>query len=132
MDISSIPKIRDLILNQAYLNVKVKILVREAYKNDEPTRLNSIRKLLKDAEKSKSRQNISIREYHYAEDPFVKSSVHAKFVIADSTHMYLGSGELRKNSIEKNFETGILVQGTISKDLEKVFLDIFEASEDIV
>lgn len=131
LDIERIPEIRDELLNKAYMNVKIKILVRESFRKDDPTRLNSIKSFLDRAKKAKVLEKISIRDYHYAKDPYVKSSTHAKFVIADGNYMYMGSGELRKNSIDKNFEAGLLHSGKEVEDLEKVFLELFEKSEEI-
>ena len=131
LDIERIPEIRDELLSKAYSGVKIKILVRESFREDDPTRMNSIQSFLKRAKKANALENISISDYHYGKNPYVNSSTHAKFVIADSKYMYLGSGELRKNSIDKNFEAGLLSSGKEVGDLEKIFLELFKKSEDL-
>ena len=131
LDIERIPEIRDELLSKAYSGVKIKILVRESFREDDSTRMNSIQSFLKRAKKANALENISIRDYHYGKNPYVNSSTHAKFVIADGKYMYLGSGELRKNSIDKNFEAGLLSSGKEVEDLEKIFLELFKKSEDL-
>ena len=131
LDIGRIPAIRDAIIKKAYYGVEVRILVRETFREDDEGRLQSIREFLKIANDSKCANNIHIRDYHYTDDPYVKSSTHAKFVIADENYIYLGSGELRKNSIERNFEAGVLEEGEIAKDLSKIFDNIFENSKEV-
>ncbi len=129
LDIDGIPNIKNELLNKAFMKVKIKILVREPL--DRKLGRDSIKSFLKIAEKSECLEYINIRKYHYGRYPNVKSSTHAKFIIADGNYMYLGSGELRKNSIEKNFEAGLLKKGNEVKDLEKIFLELFDKAREI-
>lgn len=131
LDIERIPEIRDELLNKAYMKVQIKILVRESFREDDATRLKSIKRFLERAKKANVLEHISIKDYHYANDPHVNSSTHAKFVIADGKYMYLGSGELRKNSMSKNFEAGLLHRGKEVCDLERIFLELFDKAEEI-
>ncbi len=123
LDLDGIPEIREELLNKAFMNVKIKILVREPLRRK--GKEDSIISFLKLVEKSGVLKNIDIKLYHYEKTPYVKSSTHAKFVIADGDYMYIGSGELRENSIEKNFEAGLLKKGREANDLEAIFLDLF-------
>jgi phosphatidylserine/phosphatidylglycerophosphate/cardiolipin synthase-like enzyme len=124
LDLEGIPEIKKELLTKAFMDVKIKILVRAPLQRK--LKEDSIKSFLKLAEKSGSLKNVEIRLYHYEKQPYVKSSTHAKFIIADGNYMYIGSGELRENSIKKNFEAGLLRKGKEVKELEKVFLELFD------
>ena len=51
------------------------------------------------------------------------SSVHAKLIIADEKIAYVGSAELRLNSLDKNFEVGIMLENMNVQGL----VDLFDA-----
>jgi phosphatidylserine/phosphatidylglycerophosphate/cardiolipin synthase-like enzyme len=130
-DANGISDIIDLLLKKSYDNVEIKILVREAL-SENPERLKNIKNIVAKAKELGVKDFLEVREYHYNKNKIVQSSLHAKFVIADLTYGYIGSGELRKNSIEKNFEVGILVQGKVMQDLSKIFIELWKVSEEIV
>ena len=48
--------------------------------------------------------SISIHNYHFFKERSVVSSIHAKIIVCDYKYAYVGSGERRKNSFDKNFE----------------------------
>jgi hypothetical protein len=74
---------------------------------------------------------IEFREYHYSEKR-IRSSTHAKLFISDNKEAYIGSGELRKNSFDVNFEMGVLLKGNLVKDIENVFDFMVDTSRKIV
>ncbi|HOC78174.1 MAG TPA: phospholipase D family protein [Methanofastidiosum sp.] len=76
------------------------------------------------------RQNIEFREYHF-ERNHIESSTHAKLFITDKNEAYIGSGEIRKNSFDTNFEMGVLLKGDIVKDIERVFDYMFDSSQKV-
>ena len=49
------------------------------------------------------------------------SSNHAKLVISDDSSAYVGSAELRLNSLYKNFEVGVVIRGTNVVGLTELF-----------
>lgn len=60
---------------------------------------------------------------YYIEDNerIILSSIHAKMLIADHSTAYIGSAELRRNSISKNFEVGTLISGPSVWGLVELF-----------
>ena len=75
-------------------------------------------------------ENIEFREYHFERNQ-IESSTHAKLFISDKSEAYIGSGEIRKNSYDKNFEMGVLLKGDIVKDIERVFDYMFDSSKQV-
>lgn len=64
------------------------------------------------AEDSSFVNSLRIFEYHHSDsNGRVLSSVHSKMIIADASMAYVGSAEIRKNSLENNFEVGCLIEG---------------------
>ena len=53
-------------------------------------------------------------------------------MIIDKKTVYIGSGEIRKNSFMKNFELGITVKGTLARDVSKIFDYLILVSEEII
>jgi len=132
MQIDTVPEIRKMLVKKAYYGVKILILVRQSFIKDDKRKLNILKDFLNEFEKSNCRKNISIKDYHYSSKPYVQSSTHAKFVIADQKMIYLGSGELRHNSMHKNFEAGILDGSNLASDMSKLFDKLFEESKEIL
>jgi phosphatidylserine/phosphatidylglycerophosphate/cardiolipin synthase-like enzyme len=131
LEIGTISSIKEALLEKAK-KVKIKILVRQI-KNQNNLREKSIRKFLNEARELGVENNLEIKDYYFSlKNKKLLSSIHAKFVIVDGKTMYLGSGELRKNSFKKNFEVGLLTKESESiKALESLFLEIFHASENL-
>lgn len=49
------------------------------------------------------------------------SSTHAKLIIADEELAYIGSAELRLNSLYRNFEVGVMLEGPMVMGLTELF-----------
>jgi hypothetical protein len=62
-----------------------------------------------------------IASYHITAEGRQLLSLHAKLVIADENVAYVGSAEIRRHSLELNFELGVLVCGVAVPGLVKLF-----------
>lgn len=116
---------------------KIIILYRgkEIYKDEETLgskrRQQDTLKIIDFLHKKGFDNQIEFREYHYSEKR-IRSSTHAKLFISDSKEAYIGSGEIRKNSFDINFEMGVLLKGNLVKDIENVFDFMLETSKEII
>jgi hypothetical protein len=101
------PELRPLLIQALERGIHVKILSRELFskRKHELSWLDSIKKDIP------STSNLTIVDYHVARMNSVFSSTHAKLIIADCSSAYIGSAELRKNSLISNFEIGCYVIG---------------------
>lgn len=81
------------------------------------------------AEKAGCPESLLIHSYHHTDGRRTISSTHAKMLIADRTTCYLGSGELRRNSIVANFEIGVILRGIIVNTLVAAFEAMIVGSE---
>jgi len=118
------------LLTKAKNGVNIKIIARQISNTDPNNRYEQIKKIKKDFEKENA--PISIRNYHFFSGRNIVSSTHAKMIICDYEYAYIGSGELRKNSFEKNFEIGIILRGEKAYQLGKIFEKMFSVSSDIL
>ncbi|TFH06044.1 MAG: hypothetical protein E4H14_11575 [Candidatus Thorarchaeota archaeon] len=59
--------------------------------------------------------------HHISARSRILSSTHAKLIIADDRVAYVGSAELRRNSLVSNFEVGCLIEGPTVQGLCEVF-----------
>lgn len=86
-------------------DVEIKVLTRDSKQvNSQLKKLNILVK------NEKKLHNLKISRYHlFGERGTVFSSTHAKMLIADNSLAYIGSAEVRKNSILANFEVGCLI-----------------------
>lgn len=107
---------------------KIKIICRGI--SESKKRQWEIRTIIKAMENLGLDRNIEFREYHFFRTN-IESSSHAKLFISDDKEAYIGSGEIRKNSFDLNFEMGILVKGEIVKDIEKLFDFMYKSSKKI-
>lgn len=103
----SFPELRDLFLNALDRGVYIKILTREIFLK----RSSEINWIIDITKESKNPKNMSIVDYHINQGPTVFSSAHAKMIISDYTSAYIGSAELRRNSLLANFEVGCYLTG---------------------
>ena len=104
----SFPELRQLIIDALKRNIKIKLLSRELFQR----RGEEIQWLIDIANAIGKNDNLRIVDYHLlSEDGTILSSTHAKLLIADYTMAYVGSAELRRNSLIANFEVGCLVKG---------------------
>jgi len=118
-----------VLLKKAKEGVKIQILSRQISDKDPNNRYNQIldvKKVFND-----HKLPISIRNYHYYLNGKIASSTHAKIVVIDSLYAYVGSGEIRKNSFEKNFEIGIIVDGEEARKIGIIFNDLYSVSEEL-
>ena len=123
MEYKGIKPFLDILLQQAQRGIKIKIVSRELTQS---YRRNQIRKIIREFSDKKLSKQLFIKNYHYSVDKIhIDSSIHAKFIIADEKVAYIGSGELRENSFEKNLELGVLLQGEDVKYLVYIFDSIF-------
>jgi phosphatidylserine/phosphatidylglycerophosphate/cardiolipin synthase-like enzyme len=63
---------------------------------------------------------LHVASYHVSTEGRQRLSLHAKLVIADETLAYVGSAEIRKHSLELNFELGVLMCCSVA-DLVRLF-----------
>lgn len=65
---------------------------------------------------------VRLFDYHIEDSGHsIVSSIHAKMLIADYSVAYVGSAEIRRNSISKNFEVGALIKGPSVWGLVELF-----------
>ena len=68
------------------------------------------------------REQLQIFDYHFEDERSrIISSTHSKLVIADKSLAYVGSAEIRRNSLTHNFEVGCLIEGPEVDGLCHVF-----------
>ena len=118
-----------LLCNKAKKGVEIKIISRQIAENDFQSRYGEIKEINNFFKKNNS--TVQIKNYHYHSKNYVKSSTHAKFIVCDDKMAYVGSGELRKNSFEKNFELGVIVKGEKAKQLGIIFNKLFSISKKV-
>jgi len=106
-------------LSEALLRgVKIRILTRELIER-RYAEVSWIKELARALELENS---VTIVDYHHTSNTGkVVSSTHAKMLIADSGVAYIGSAELRRNSLIANFEVGCLLSGPVVFGLCEVF-----------
>ena len=112
------PDLADRISNAFNRDVKIKILSRD-FEERGSSGVLWIKNL---AEKLDKECNLTIVDYHLLSDSGnVLSSTHAKLIISDDKLAYVGSAELRKNSLIANFEVGCLISGPQVVGLCEIF-----------
>jgi hypothetical protein len=122
-DQESFPDFERMIANAMRRGVNIKILSRELSEKRE----SEAHWLLEIAHSIGEKNRISIMDYHYRfPDNSIQSSTHAKMLIADHEVAYIGSGELRKNSLVVNFEVGCQLKGPIVVGAVEIFDSMFE------
>jgi PLD-like domain len=100
------PALRQLLLDAIERGVEIKILTREIIAR-RLTQISWLRDFNLDVHKPK----LSIADYHLIRGNGILSSTHAKIICADHDSAYVGSAELRRNSIVANFEIGCYLRG---------------------
>lgn len=76
--------------------------------------------------------SFEVRNYHFSDARRVESNSHAKLVIADGKRAYVGSADFRPNSLDRNFEVGILVKGDAAEGVRRVFVAMFSEAEPVI
>lgn len=118
IDDDAFPDFFNCMSNALNRNVKVRILTRDL--KIRGTR--EIAWILNLAERLKKKNNLSIVDYHLLDESGkILSSTHAKLIISDDKWAYVGSAELRKNSLIANFEVGCLLSGSQVTGLCEIF-----------
>ena len=114
-----LPEIENLFLEAFERGCEIRILSRELFL----CRSSEV-EWLKNFAINKGYPNLlKIYDYHFEakHGHRVISSTHSKMLISDVSMAYVGSGELRKNSLAHNFEIGCLVRGPIVAGLCEAF-----------
>ena len=118
IDDDAFPDLIDCMSSALNRNVKVRILTRDLKTRGE----KEIAWILNLAKRLRKENNLSIVDYHLlAESGRILSSTHAKLIISDDKLAYVGSAELRKNSLIANFEVGCLLSGSQVTGLCEIF-----------
>lgn len=118
IDEDAFPELTSCISNAFNRNVKIKILTRDL-KTRGDREIAWIRNLAKYLKKE---NNLSIVDYHLLDGSGkILSSIHAKLIISDDKMAYVGSAELRKNSLIANIEVGCLICGPQVSGLCEIF-----------
>jgi len=76
--------------------------------------------------------SFEVRNYHFSDARRVESSSHAKLVVTDGKRAYVGSADFRPNSLDRNFEVGILVKGDTAEGVRRVFVAMFSEAEPVI
>ncbi|MBI5458973.1 phospholipase D family protein [Methanobacterium sp.] len=129
LDFEGIKDFLPLLVHKNKNGVKINIISRQINKKDNNSRFDVVKPVIKYFKENKC--DVTIRNYHYQSKNYIESSTHAKFIVVDKKSAYLGSGELRKNSFEKNFELGLILGSVHAKELSVIFEEIFSISSDI-
>lgn len=116
-----------LLISKSKRGVEIKLVSREI--NGSNSKFWNIKKIYDSFNKKNA--NIEIRDYHYTSKNKIDSSIHAKLIVSDNNYAYIGSGELRKNSYEKNFEVGTVLRGKNAADIGLIFKKVFSVSKNI-
>ena len=115
---NSLPEIEEIILMAYKRGCRLVILSREV----NTKRAKDLTWLVDLSRKNGFADKLEIYDYHKSKiGGEVDSSTHAKLIIADNEMAYIGSAELRLNSIYKNFEVGVLLGGTTIIGLVELF-----------
>nr|WP_320160786.1 phospholipase D family protein [uncultured Methanoregula sp.] len=118
VDDDAFPDLISCMTNALNRNVRIRILSRDLKTRGE-REIAWIRDLAKDLKKE---NNLTIVDYHLlSESGKILSSTHAKLIISDDKLAYVGSAELRKNSLIANFEVGCLLSGSQVTGLCEIF-----------
>ena len=118
LDDGVLPELKTLFLEAFQRGCEIRILSREIFSH----RSSDFEWLKLFSKKYGYSHLLKIYDYHIeTPERKVVSSTHSKMLIADASLAYVGSGELRKNSIAHNFEIGCLIHGPIVAGLCESF-----------
>jgi phosphatidylserine/phosphatidylglycerophosphate/cardiolipin synthase-like enzyme len=116
------PDLKQLIIDAFERDVYIKLLSRELFQR-RGEEIHWIADIARDLEKE---DKLTIVDYHIQSDlGEILSSTHAKLLIADHTMAYVGSAELRRNSLIANFEVGCLISGPAVVGICEAFDSMF-------
>lgn len=116
------PDLKKLIMDALDRDVAIKLLSRELFQG-RGEEVHWIIDIARDLDKE---EKLTIADYHILSDQEeILSSTHAKLLIADNVLAYVGSAELRRNSLIANFEVGCLISGPEVIGICEVFDSMF-------
>ena len=105
---------------------KLLFLSRQVSSRDRDSRFHQIQQFLDLlASQGTPLDAVEVRNYHFSDQARVESSSHAKLIVVDGKRAYLGSADVRANSLDRNFEVGMIVTGRLALELRRVFLAMF-------
>jgi hypothetical protein len=108
LDEGSFPELREILIDALKRDVEIRLLSRELFQG----RGDEVQWIIEAAKNIGKRDKLRIVDYHLlSENGSILSSTHAKIMVADYNQAYVGSAELRKNSLVANFEVGCLIKG---------------------
>lgn len=120
------PDLNELLANAFNRGVSVFVLSRELFSR-RGSEMAWIVELAQNLDRS---QNLKIVDYHLQNTAGrVLSSTHAKLLVSDSKSAYVGSAELRKNSLNANFEVGCFITGPQVIGICEIFDAMFSAGK---
>ena len=118
LDQEGLPDLPDLLKFAFERGCEIRLLSREL----KGRRSQEVEWLTKLATDEGYQARLKLFDYHFQEPTSrVVSSTHAKLIIADNSLAYIGSAEIRRNSLSSNFEVGCLVAGSIVSGLCEAF-----------
>ncbi|MGA3198529.1 MAG: phospholipase D family protein [Halobacteriota archaeon] len=124
LDADTFPDLAKLLENAFNRGVNIFLLSRELFYHRGPE-LHWIIDLAKSLDKE---DKLKIVDYHLPDSSGrIISSTHAKLLISDTKLAYVGSAELRRNSLLANFEVGCLVSGPEVVGICEIFDAMFTA-----
>jgi cardiolipin synthase/putative cardiolipin synthase len=110
--------------------VDTRILTRET--DDPNDDLRSTLNSLYTACSPAGRENLEVRDlYEETKHGYQAFATHAKIVVIDESHCYVGSANLTRHSLTSNFEFGVLLSGTVVEDVIQVFDAVFDAASPV-
>ncbi len=117
-NVNSLPELDEILLSAFRRGCRIVILSREAR-----TRRGSDLAWIMDLARNNGfTEKLEIFDYHKSKKSGeIDSSTHAKLIIADEEIAYIGSAELRLNSLYKNFEVGVMLRGPMIIGLIELF-----------
>lgn len=122
MNDDAFPDFKQLIIDALERNVEIRLLSRELFQN----RGDEVRWIINIAKDVDKVEQMKIVDYHIlSEQGGIFSSTHAKLLIADYDLAYVGSAELRRNSLVANFEVGCMLRGDNVIGICEVFDSMF-------
>lgn len=118
------PELKNILTELLRNDVSIKLMTREINKKN----AKEIKWLL-DIANEVDPELLEIVDYYISKKNRLYSSTHAKIIISDKKIAYLGSGELRKNSLKSNLEIGSLIEGDVVTGLCEIFDYIYLRGE---
>lgn len=117
------------LVDAARKGVKIKLIIRhDAEYNNKKLEL----RILDDEFKRNDVESmLEIRNYHQKIGNGQLYSIHEKVIIADDNIGYVGSGEIRANSLWYLVEAGVIIKGQYIKPFVDFFNAVWEASDSL-